>query len=744
MTQRSHSFAGGIGFAAFLCFLSAVGPAGEARAEERRAVGPAVVADIAAKAMPSVAIVSFTDRDGEARGVGTGFVVDSAGLIATNLHVIGEARPITVRFADGASHRVTAVHATDRASDLALLKIDAAGLDPLPLGNAGELRDGAEVIALGHPQGFEHSVVSGVLSGRRELEGKELLQLAIPVEPGNSGGPVLDRDGKVVGVLTMRSAASNNLGFAMPIDALASLIENPNPVPIDRWLTIGRLDPKRWESRFGGTWRQRAGHIHVSGPGNGFGGRTLLLSLADVPDRPFEVAVTVKLGDEAGAAGLVIGSDGDEQHFGFYPSAGGLRWSRFDGPDVFSWTVLEQVSSRAYRPGDWNTLKVRVEDDSVTAFVNDERIVEWSGSVGDGQLGLCAFRGTAAEFRQFRIAKEIPSATPDDETKTRILATLDSFNVQRPPNQASIDALLPDAGAAAAVLDAEAARLERRATAVRQLAAAVQQNAVLEELRPLAAAEASDLLRGALLIAKLDNPEIDVEAYLAIAERLADEARGTFDDDASDSERLAALDTLLFDQLGFHGSRTNYYHASNSYLNEVIDDREGLPVALSVLYIDLAQRLGLRAEGVGLPGHFVVRFVPEDSEPELIDVFDRARRLSRDDAEALAGVELDESAYAAVEPAAILDRILRNLLNLAQTAEDREATLKYVEAVLVLDPDSATDRLVHALVCTNTGRYAEALADCDQLLQAQPAGLDLARVTELRQFIERKRREAER
>jgi regulator of sirC expression with transglutaminase-like and TPR domain len=249
-------------------------------------------------------------------------------------------------------------------------------------------------------------------------------------------------------------------------------------------------------------------------------------------------------------------------------------------------------------------------------------------------------------------------------------------------------------------------------------------------------------MRAALLISKLDNAEVDVEAYLDATKRLAEEAKAGLPVDASEQNRLTALNRLLFDQLGFHGSRTNYYHRSNSYLNEVIDDREGLPVALSVLYIELARQLGVSVEGIGLPGHFVVRFTPTTGEPQLIDVFERGTHISREEAEQLAGEPLDDAALASVTTVEILERMLRNLMNLAQRSEDSEAMLRYLEAILVLHPDSGSDRLLHALVCANTDRFEEALADCDHIEKEMPEGLDLSRLGELRSYIERRKREA--
>src|SRR5439155_1715367 len=123
------------------------------------------------------------------------------------------------------------------------------------------------------------------------------------------------------------------------------------------WMTIGVLDAEEWKT-VGGQWRQRAGRIIGAGAGKGLGRRALCIAQRAVPALPFEIAVTVKLQDEGGAAGLIFHSDGGDKHYGFYPSGGQLRLVRFNGPDVFSWTVLAQKTSPVYRSGEWNTLKV--------------------------------------------------------------------------------------------------------------------------------------------------------------------------------------------------------------------------------------------------------------------------------------------------------------------------------------------------------------------------------------------------
>ncbi len=236
---------------------------------------PATVEKLAEEAKKSVVVILYTGRDGRQIGLGTGFVVDADGLIATNFHVIGEARPITVQLPDGTKHEVETIHAADRNLDLALVRIKVKKLVPLPLGDAKSMKPGQPIVVLGHPRGLEYSVVAGVLSGKREVEGNPMLQLAIPIEQGNSGGPVLDMRGRVVGIVSMKSLVTANLGFAVPVTALKQLLERPSPIAMEKWLTIGALDKSDWKSLLGGRWRQRAGRIIADGTGTGFGGRTL-------------------------------------------------------------------------------------------------------------------------------------------------------------------------------------------------------------------------------------------------------------------------------------------------------------------------------------------------------------------------------------------------------------------------------------------------------------------------------------
>ncbi len=702
----------------------------------------AKVVELAKTAKPSVVVITTTGRDGKQHGIGTGFVIGADGLIATNLHVLGEARPITVQLADGKRHPVTSVHASDRSLDLALVRIAAKGLAALPLGDSDKLVSGQPVVALGHPQGLKYSIVSGIVSGRPKVEGREMIQLAMPIEQGNSGGPLLDLNGKVQGIVTLKSQVTANLGFAVPINALRALLKKPNPISMARWVTIGTLNPEEWQPVFEGNWRQRSGRIVVDGVGSGFGGRTLCLAKAEPPALPFEVSVQVKLDDEAGAAGLVFHADGKDRHYGFYPSAGKLRLTRFEGPDVYSWKVLHNEASKHYRPGDWNTLKVRVAEGKIRCYVNDELVLESADPVlSEGKVGLAKFRTTHAEFKHFQVAKQVKRLTPPAALVAKVTKAVGELPAQGPLSGPLVEKLLPDAPDSLAALRHRAKQLEQQAARLRELALAVHHRAVLKELEKVVAGKEADidLLHAALLIARLDDEELDVAAYRRQVERMAKDLRAKLPKGTTEAARLEALNRDLFTERGFHGSRGEYYHRANSYLHRVLEDREGIPITLAVLYLELGRRLDLKFEGVGLPGHFVVRYVPVKGKPRLIDVYEGGTVLSRKEAEEkvrrITGEPLQEAYLAAVGKRLILVRMLANLAALARRDEDLASFLRYHDAMLVVKPDLLDERLQRAAARYQLGDRAGALADVDWLLEHNPTGLDRERTLELRRIL---------
>ena len=703
------------------------------------------VEEVARAARDAVVVISVTGRDGEQLGLGSGFILSAEGHIATNLHVIGEARPIRVTLADGTKLNVKEVHASDRNLDLAILRVDPAGkkLKTLSFGDPKSLSDGAEIVVVGNPHGLKHSVVSGVLSGRREIEGRQMLQLAIPIEPGNSGGPVLDRFGQVHGVVTMKSAITNNLGFAVDARLLRSLVEKPNPIPMTRWLTIGALDVDRWKTLFGAQWQQRAGRILVRGAGSGFGGRSLALDQAKLPKLPYEVAVSVRMNDDSGAAGLVFHSDGANRHYGFYPSNGRLRLTCFQGPSVFSWQVLQEIRSEHYQAGDWNHLKVRLTSDKIECYLNGHLAMESNDrTLTNGAIGLAKFRDTTAEFKQFAFGKKLAQSRLSVKQRRQVETLIDSITDPSAVTPQQNDQLIAEASASTLVLRDRATQLERQAIALRRLADDVHVAAVAKELRELVQQEKTfDLLHAALLIARLDNAELEPEPYLQEVDRMANEIRAKLRQqngaDSSEKDSWTALNEYLFQENGFHGSRSQYYHRANSYMNRVIDDREGLPITLSVLYMELAARLDLKMEGVALPGHFVVRYLPKKGESHLLDIYDSATVLDRKAVEKLvrerAGARLREKHLVAATSHQIVERMLRNLLGISQREKDHERMLRYLDALVAMNEEDVAHRGMRAIVRQQAGRHDDAIRDLDWFLEHKPDGLDLNRIRQMKE-----------
>jgi len=736
---------------------------------------------LAAKARPSLVFIRSTDRTGGDLGLGAGFVIDPSGLIATARHVIGDGRDFVVELPGGKTVPVTEIHASSNQLDLAIIRVDANDLVALPVSEEDEVAQGRDVVAMGHPRGLRNSMASGLVSGHQDIDGIRMVQLAMSIEPGNSGGPVVDRQGNVVGIVTMKSTVVKDVGFALPVKLLRDLLSNPNPVPMSRWRTIGALDSRQWRTVFGGNWRQRAGRITVNGQGTSFGGRTLCLKNRELPDVPFDLQVIVRLKDEQGAAGLVFHSDGQDRHYGFYPSAGNLRLTRFDGADVNSWTILHNEPHESYKPGDWNTLTVRIHSDRFECYVNGALAVESRDTaLTEGQAGIAAFRGTEAEFRRFDAGQSLLPSSLDAQAQEQLSQAVKDIEPGVPADDRTVAGLLPLGESAAEILNSEAKLLEQRGKQLRQLSQDLHDTATRQKIaqallippqnpeangtQPVsdqsspnatpaagvtatsdAAAEHDekkpDLLRAALLLAHMDNPDVDVEAYVARIRDMADELKATFPENATEAQRLAALDKYLFEDLGVRGSQFEYYARSNSYLNEVIDDREGLPITLAVLYMELAARVDLTVVGVGLPGHFVVRYEASDEAgaDELIDPFERGRRLTEQDVLkklSIAGFPNEPRFREAKSPVQIIERMTLNLLGLMEDERSDGDVLRYLETLVMLEPTNPEHRAKRLEMRARTGRLEMAIRDADWFIKNELPSVDVERVRELRQSLE--------
>lgn len=241
--------------------------------------------------------------------------------------------------------------------------------------------------------------------------------------------------------------------------------------------------------------------------------------------------------------------------------------------------------------------------------------------------------------------------------------------------------------------------------------------------------ERINLAEAALILAGDEYPELDVSSYLARLDELASELRPRLPMGREPQATIAALGAYLFDELGFVGNRSEYYDPRNSYLNDVLDRRTGLPITLAVVVIALAQRLGLPIHGVGLPGHFVVKW--HDAQHEIVfDPFEGGEILDRQAIEARvrASVQTLTPFQASwlddVGTKYILTRMLHNLKAVFVRAEELERAWRVVDKLLLIDPRDGDEIRDFGLLSLRLGAYRQAAISLEQYLLAHPDAVD--------------------
>jgi hypothetical protein len=158
---------------------------------------------------------------------GTGFIVESSGTIVTSLHVVDGATYVEVKLATDEVYPVIGVKATDQRRDLAILQIGGFKLPVVQMGDSTSVRPGEKLIVIGNPLGFDHTVTAGIVSGIRDAGGFRVIQMDAAISPGNSGGPVVNERGEVIGVAKSKKPGGENINFAVPIHYARGLLTLP-------------------------------------------------------------------------------------------------------------------------------------------------------------------------------------------------------------------------------------------------------------------------------------------------------------------------------------------------------------------------------------------------------------------------------------------------------------------------------------------------------------------------------------
>lgn len=250
-----------------------------------------------------------------------------------------------------------------------------------------------------------------------------------------------------------------------------------------------------------------------------------------------------------------------------------------------------------------------------------------------------------------------------------------------------------------------------------------------------------DLALASLLIAREEYPTLQPAAYLSHLDRLALRVRQRSISASSVREVIDALGEVLFVEEGFRGNAQSYYDPRNSFLNDVIDRKLGIPITLSVVYMAVGIRLGLPVVGIGLPGHFIVAV--QGTERILVDPFHEGTVLSLDDcADRVRQVYGDRLAFhpRMLEPVTnrqILTRMLNNLKVVYAHADDFGRLLAVIDRLLLINPGEVSALRDRGAVCQQVRFYGQALADLGRYLDLAPRAADADQVRRAVKSIQR-------
>lgn len=253
--------------------------------------------------------------------------------------------------------------------------------------------------------------------------------------------------------------------------------------------------------------------------------------------------------------------------------------------------------------------------------------------------------------------------------------------------------------------------------------------------------ERLDLLQGALLVARDEYPSLDLRAQTARVDELAAPLGDAGLAGKPVGDQIAALAEHLFERSGFRGNENDYYDPRNSFLNDVLDRRLGIPITLAILYVEVAARAGVAASGVGFPGHFLVR-VESPAGPLIVDPFHGGGVLDDSALHELlgraGGGQLDPGL---VEPApvrTVLVRMLMNLRSIYASRGDYPRLLVVIDRIVDLLPDAPRELRDRGLLSARLGAPEAAMDDLRHYVRLAPNAGDVAEVRRIIDQLEQR------
>ncbi len=244
-----------------------------------------------------------------------------------------------------------------------------------------------------------------------------------------------------------------------------------------------------------------------------------------------------------------------------------------------------------------------------------------------------------------------------------------------------------------------------------------------------------DLARAGFLIAAMEFPGLDLDHQFGLLDSLAAGVAGRLDASRDPLFCVNTLSEYLFDEVGFQGNLDDYYDPRNSFLNEVLRRRLGIPITLCLVCIEVGKRLDIPLLGVSMPGHFLLKHQQE--EHLFIDPFYKGILLSEEEcAQRLeqvtqANVPWDSRYLSPVSNRDFVARILRNLKNIYLQRQDHDRAIMTIDRLIVLQPEATEERRDRGIVRYNLGHHEEALGDLTHYLDTDPETGDVEAVEQL-------------
>lgn len=245
-----------------------------------------------------------------------------------------------------------------------------------------------------------------------------------------------------------------------------------------------------------------------------------------------------------------------------------------------------------------------------------------------------------------------------------------------------------------------------------------------------------DLAKAALYIAQVEYPDLDIFAYLNALDVMASEVEERLPIERYPLRIIRSLNQYFYEDLGFTGNTNDYYDPRNSFLNQVIDRRTGIPITLSLVYLEVSRRLDFPMVGINMPGHFLIR--PEFEEAGIfVDAFNRGEILFAQDCEErliqIYGhpVPLQPQFLSSVSNRQFLARILTNLKLIYLNNKNLSKALASVDRILLLFPDAPLELRDRGLLSYQLGRWSQAAHDLEVYLAMLPNAEDAKTIRRL-------------